>query len=88
MQDQGAGCDPARAEERLDGEGLGLFSIRERLRQKSGAIRDHGTGKRRPFVRYFACERDLSHEPPETPLPQEIVSGKEPFHIVGAIAGG
>lgn len=53
-----------------------------------GTIRDHTTQKRRAFLRFFACENDLSHEPPETPLPEEIISGKEPFHIVGAIAGG
>jgi sulfur-carrier protein len=53
-----------------------------------GTIRDHGTLKRRPFVRYFACKEDLSLEPPETPLPDEVVSGKEPFLIVGAMAGG
>jgi sulfur-carrier protein len=53
-----------------------------------GAIRDHGTGKRRPFVRYFACAQDLSHEPPDTPLPDAVVQGVEPFLVVGAIAGG
>jgi hypothetical protein len=53
-----------------------------------GTIRDHGTLKRRPFVRFFACKEDVSLEPPETPLPGEIVSGAEPFLIVGAIAGG
>jgi hypothetical protein len=53
-----------------------------------GTIRDHGTLKRRPFVRFFACREDLSLEPPETLLPDEIVSGAEPFLIVGAMAGG
>ena len=53
-----------------------------------GTIRDHGTLKRRPFIRFFACKDDLSLEPPETPLPPEILSGKEPFMIVGAMAGG
>jgi sulfur-carrier protein len=53
-----------------------------------GAIRDHVTLRRRPFVRFFACEEDLSHEPPETPLPDAVVSGAEPFLIIGAIAGG
>jgi sulfur-carrier protein len=53
-----------------------------------GAIRDHVTGKRRPFVRFFACENDLSHEPPGTPLPDSVAAGKEPLLIVGAIAGG
>jgi len=53
-----------------------------------GTIRDHGTLKRRPFIRFFACKEDLSLEPPETPLPDEVVSGAEPFLIVGAMAGG
>jgi hypothetical protein len=53
-----------------------------------GTIRDHGTLKRRPFVRFFACKEDLSLEPPETSLPDEIVNGVEPFLIVGAMAGG
>ena len=53
-----------------------------------GTIRDHGTLKRRPFVRYFACKEDLSLEPPETRLPDEVVGGTEPFLIVGAMAGG
>ena len=53
-----------------------------------GTIRDHGTLKRRPFVRFFACKEDVSLEPSETPLPGEIVSCAEPFLIVGAIAGG
>jgi len=54
----------------------------------SGTMRDHGTLKRRPLVRFFACEQDLSHELPETPLPEAVAEGKEPFLIVGAIAGG
>jgi len=53
-----------------------------------GTIRDHVTQKRRPFLRFFACEEDLSHLPPETPLPDEVTSGKEPLLIIGAIAGG
>jgi sulfur-carrier protein len=53
-----------------------------------GTIRDHVTHKRRPFVRYFACEQDFSHEPPDTPLPKAVVSGAEPFLVVGAMAGG
>jgi len=53
-----------------------------------GTIRDHDTLKRRAFVRYFACKEDLSLEPPETPLPATVVSGEEPFLIVGAMAGG
>ena len=53
-----------------------------------GTIRDHATHQRRPFMRFFACARDLSHEPPDTPLPDAVVTGAEPFLIVGAMAGG
>ena len=53
-----------------------------------GTIRDHVTLKRRPLVRFFACEEDLSHEPPDALLPETVASGAEPFFIVGAIAGG
>jgi hypothetical protein len=53
-----------------------------------GTIRDHGTLKRRPFVRYFACKEDLSLEPVATPLPAAVVNGEEPFLVVGAMAGG
>jgi molybdopterin converting factor small subunit len=53
-----------------------------------GTIRDHVTQQRRPFVRFFACEQDLSHQSPDTPLPGAVVSGAEPFLVVGAIAGG
>ena len=53
-----------------------------------GTIRDHVTLRRRPFVRYFACEEDLSHEPPDAPLPEAVLRGAEPFLVVGAMAGG
>jgi len=53
-----------------------------------GTIRDHSTQVRRPFLRFFACEQDLSHQPADDPLPDAIVSGAEPFLIIGAIAGG
>jgi molybdopterin synthase sulfur carrier subunit len=53
-----------------------------------GAIRDHVTKERRALVRFFACAEDLSHEPPDAPLPEAVASGKEPFLVVGAIAGG
>jgi len=53
-----------------------------------GTIRDHGSFKRRPFVRFFACERDLSHESPDVPLPEAVARGEEPLLVVGAIAGG
>jgi hypothetical protein len=54
----------------------------------NGTIRDHGTLKRRPFVRFFACKEDLSLEPPDTVLPEAVLNGEEPFLVVGAMAGG
>jgi len=65
-----------------------LDALEARYPVLRGTIRDHGTLKRRPFVRFFACKEDLSLEPPETELPDEVVSGAEPFLIVGAMAGG
>ena len=65
-----------------------LDAIEARYPVLRGTIRDHATLKRRPFVRFFACEEDLSHEPPETPLPEAVVKGAEPFLVVGAMAGG
>ncbi len=65
-----------------------LDALEARYPVLSGTLRDHVTGKRRPFVRFFACEEDLSHDPPDTPLPDAVVSGQEPFLVVGAIAGG
>ena len=53
-----------------------------------GTIRDHGTGARRPYVRFFACEEDLSHDPPDAPLPDAVGRGAEPLLIIGAMAGG
>ena len=53
-----------------------------------GTIRDHVTQQRRPFLRFFACEEDLSHESPDAPVPEMVASGKEPFVVIGAIAGG
>ena len=53
-----------------------------------GTIRDHGTRQRRPLVRFYACQQDLSHEPPDAPLPEEVATGKEPFLVIGAMAGG
>ncbi len=53
-----------------------------------GAIRDHETHRRRPFVRFFACARDLSHDSPDAPLPEEVAAGQEPFRVLGAMAGG
>ena len=68
--------------------GAVLDAIESRYPVLRGTIRDHGTLKRRPFVRFFACKEDLSLEPPETPLPESVVNGTEPFLIIGAIAGG
>ena len=65
-----------------------IDAIEARYPMLCGTIRDHVTQKRRPFVRFFACEEDLSHEPPDAPLPDAVASGAEPFFIVGAVAGG
>ena len=65
-----------------------LDALEARYPVLGGTIRDHVTGRRRPFLRFYACERDLSNEPPDTQLPEAVVSGKEPFLIIGAIAGG
>jgi len=65
-----------------------LDALEARYPMLRGTIRDQSTQKRRPFVRFFACERDLSHESPDTPLPAAVASGEEPLLVVGAIAGG
>ena len=65
-----------------------LDALEARYPMLRGTIRDHGTLQRRPFLRFFACEEDLSHEPPDAPLPEAVASGKEPFIVIGAIAGG
>jgi len=65
-----------------------LTALESRYPMLAGAIRDHGTLKRRPFIRFFACGEDLSHEPPNAPLPDEVAKGTEPFMVIGAIAGG
>ncbi len=65
-----------------------LDALEARFPVLRGTIRDHGTLKRRPFIRFFACQEDWSLEPPDTPLPDAIVAGEEPFLVVGAIAGG
>jgi len=65
-----------------------LDALEARYPMLSGTIRDHITQQRRPFIRFFACGQDLSHESPDTPLPDAIVTGAEPFLIVGALAGG
>ncbi|NOS71283.1 MAG: MoaD/ThiS family protein [Verrucomicrobia bacterium] len=65
-----------------------LDAIETKYPALRGTIRDHGTLKRRPFIRFFACKEDLSLDSPETVLPEEVVSGKEPFLVIGAMAGG
>ena len=65
-----------------------LDALEARYPTLRGTIRDHVTLKRRPFIRFFACGEDLSHEPPDTPLPDLVASGTEPYLIIGAIAGG
>lgn len=65
-----------------------LDALEARYPMLRGTLRDQVNQQRRPFVRFFACEEDLSHESPDTPLPEAVVSGAEPFLIVGAIAGG
>ena len=65
-----------------------LDALEARYPVLRGTIRDHVTLRRRPFVRFFACEEDLSHEPPDFPLPEAVAAGSEPFLIVGAMAGG
>jgi len=65
-----------------------LDALEARYPMLRGTIRDHVTLHRRPFLRFFACEEDLSHESPDAPLPDAVASGKEPFIVIGAIAGG
>jgi hypothetical protein len=81
------------AEVQLEIEGLAtqrsvLDALEFRYPTLRGTIRDHITGKRRPMLRFFACMEDLSHEAPDAPLPDAVVTGVEPFFIIGAIAGG
>jgi sulfur-carrier protein len=65
-----------------------LDSLEESYPMLRGTIRNHETKYRRPFIRFFACGEDLSHESPDDPLPHEVVTGKEPYLVIGAIAGG
>jgi molybdopterin synthase sulfur carrier subunit len=65
-----------------------LNALEARFPMLRGTIRDQVTQQRRPFLRFFACSEDVSHEPPDTPLPDAVASGSEPFFIIGAIAGG
>jgi hypothetical protein len=68
--------------------GAVIDAIESRYPMLAGTIRDHATQARRPLVRFYACERDLSHEPLDAPLPDAVADGREPFLIVGAMAGG
>lgn len=90
---------PLRSLARIDGDVLVevegratqraiLDAIEARYPMLQGTIRDHGTLKRRPFVRFYACEQDLSHESPDAAVPEAVAEGKEPFLVVGAVAGG
>jgi len=65
-----------------------LDAIESKYPMLAGTIRDHGSPKRRPMIRFYACNEDLSHESPESPLPDKVVTGQEPFYIIAAIAGG
>ena len=65
-----------------------IDALEARYPMLRGTIRDYATQERRPFLRFFACQEDLSHEPPDAPLPDPVASGAEPFLIIGAIAGG
>ena len=65
-----------------------LDALEARYPMLRGTVRDHATKKRRPLVRFFACREDVTHEPPDAPLPDAVATGDEPFMIVGAIAGG
>ena len=65
-----------------------LDALEARYPMLQGTIRDHGTLNRRPLLRFYACEEDLSHEPPDAPLPEAVASGESPFMVIGAIAGG
>ncbi|CAN5145298.1 MoaD/ThiS family protein [soil metagenome] len=69
-------------------QGAVLDELEARYPMLRGTLRDHATKARRPFVRFYACEQDLSHEPMDTPLPERVISGAEPYLVVGAMAGG
>ena len=69
-------------------QGSVLDALEARYPMLRGTVRDHVTQQRRAMVRFFACEEDLSNDPPDTPLPEKVASGAEPYYIIGAIAGG
>jgi hypothetical protein len=84
----GAGTEVTLKVEGRPTQGSVLDALEAQYPMLRGTIRDQVTQQRRPFLRFFACEEDLSHAPPDAPLPDAIASGKEPFLIIGAIAGG
>lgn len=84
----GVGSEVQVAVEGPPTQGALLDALETRYPVLRGTIRDHVTRERRPFLRYFACQEDLSHAPPDTPLPAAVAAGEEPFRVVGAIAGG
>ena len=69
-------------------QGAILDAIENRFPMLRGTIRDHGTLRRRPFIRFYACEQDLSHDPADAPVPDAVAEGREPFLVVGSMAGG
>jgi hypothetical protein len=86
-----AGAGPGEVTLEIEGQATQrsvLDALEARYPMLRGTLRDHVTQQRRAFIRFFACGEDLSHEPPDAPLPDAVASGKEPFLIVGAIAGG
>ena len=83
-----ASCDREISVEAAATQRAVLDAIEHRYPALRGTLRDPATGQRRSFVRFFACEQDLSHELPDAPLPEAVAEGKEPFRVVGAMAGG
>jgi molybdopterin synthase sulfur carrier subunit len=83
-----AHCDREIAVDAVATQRAVLDAIEQQYPALRGTIRDPRTGLRRPFVRFFACEEDLSHESPDTPLPAAVAEGREPYLVIGAMAGG
>ena len=83
-----AHCEKEVLVEALATQRAVLDALEERYPVLRGTIRDRNTGERRAFVRFFACEEDVSHESPDSPLPEAVADGREPFMVVGAMAGG
>lgn len=83
-----SGCEPELVLDATPTQRGVLDAVEQRYPVLRGALRDPVTGRRRPFVRFFACEADHSHDDPDAPLPDAVVQGAEPFLVVGAMAGG